>query len=447
MSYTAISFGDLTASLALRLDDPTMQFWTKQELQLFLQDAIRFWNCLCGDARTNYPLTLDPAQVWYDLQTIAGSPREAIITDFDLYTRIQLLLIEGNDPLNLATTQFTAADIASAVQFKRDEFLLRTGITRTIYSPDLIPGTQTLTMPQEVIEAPRAYYLPVTDAGPNPPTPWPLQKIDSYGITGYGSPSDPIDPITFSAGVESPLTVTFYPPPTNPGGVEFITVQSQALLSPIATDPTIINMPSDLAQAIMWGALGYLLSISLEASDKFRSDYANQRFEQFIDMVKNYPWMLSAKVDGIPIYCDAVEVLDSYAPNWRTTKQVPDVIGLSGQNLLAIPSETPRIITLFMTGNAVVPAVDADPVQLGREVQDAILDYAQHCLMFKCQGQEFGATFFMLKSIATLAASRNSLVRSMSFYKQVMTSLAARENQIEFESSRNTESVLQSEAS
>lgn len=424
--YTTVTFAQLQQQLAQRLNDPTSTFWVKEELIFALQDAFRLWNILTGDNRTQFALSLSPATTWYDLQTLSGSPRLSTLTDYDIYTRMQLLLIEGATPLTLLTTQFTAADFSTAVQLKRDEFLLRTSCTRTITTLPITPSTPNISLPQTTIDAPRAYWLPTAPDG----VPFPLPKSDSFTQTAYQpnafSDTAPA-PNTFSSGIEETLNITLYPQPLNPGSVEFITVQSQAILPDPAPAPTILYIPSDFAPAIMWGALGYLLSISTEAQDKPRADYCNSRFDQFIEMMSAYPFVMTARVAGQPLYVDAVENLDAYSPGWRVAGVVPSIIGSAGANLLAIPSATAQTITLFMLANANVPVNDSDPIQLGREIQDALLDYAQHTLSFVMGGAEFAATLPLMQSIIALAATRNSRIKSLSIYRDAMYGTAQRQ--------------------
>jgi hypothetical protein len=189
--------------------------------------------------------------------------------------------------------------------------------------------------------------------------------------------------------------------------------------------------------------LGYLLSISIEAQDEQRAAYANSRFDQFVDLIKLYPFVMTARNQNVGMYADAVEVLDSYSPTWRVISATPSVIGLSGQNLLAIPSSQDQTITLYMTANANLPVDDSDEIQLGREVIDAILDYAQHTLMFKCGGSEWQDTIVLMRSILSLAATRNQIVKSMSIYRDTMRLVGQRENKIEAEGVRNSEEVYQ----
>jgi len=426
-SYTTTSFASLQQSLALKLSDISNVFYTVPELQWAIQDSLRMWNCITGDNKVTYALPLTANTIWYDLQTISGSPRFCTLTDYDVYTRIQNLLMEGSTPLTLRTAQFSAADLTTAVQLKRDEFLLRTTCTRTAFQLPITPNVATLTMPQNNIAAPRAYWLPT--AG----TPFPLPKSDSFTTTAYLNPgTTPADPQTFSSGMESILTVTLTPPPNAPGTVEFISTLSQPTLPAAGPTSTILEIPDDFVPAIMWGALGYLLSFSLEAQDKLRADYANSRFEQFIDIITKYPFVMTSKIQDIPTYVDAIEVLDYYSPAWRVTSATPSVVGTAGQNLIGCPTAINQSITLFMVANANVDPTQ--PINLGQEVLDAIVDYAAHTLTFIDGGAEFKESEALIQSMLTVAARRNLLVKEMSIYSSNMQKVGGREQAAEVES-------------
>jgi hypothetical protein len=315
---------------------------------------------------------------------------------------------------------------------KRDEFLLRTGCTRTILTLTVESAVPTLSLPETVIEAPRAYWLPEDDND----YPAPLQKTDEFAATAYQSMAtiSPADPIAFSSGMEPPLTVTLYPPPENLGQVEFITVQSQPLLSSSAPpSPTTFLLPPDFGPAIAWGALGYLMSISTEATDIPRAEIANARFDHFIELMSHYPFIFTGRNQNVPMYADAVETLDSYQPLWRVTSSLPSIIGISGQNLAALPTDQAQIITLYILASANLPTADDAPIQLGREVIDALTDYAQSILMFKVGGAECISAQELMKSILTLAAKRNAIIKSTSIYKDAMNSTSQRENEIEYQ--------------
>jgi len=427
IGYNATTFLQLQNELSLRLGDPTQTFWTKAEIILHIQDAFRFWNCLTGDNKQTFDLPISSATPWYDLHNVALSPRLCRLTDADIYTRLQLALLEP--PLAncaMTTMQFSAQDLVSAVQRKRDEFLFRTGCTSTIESLNVNPGVGTLGLPPTVIQPIRGYWLPQAGLGGQG---GPILRGDEFVSAAYApsGPANPGDPLTFSAGIEPPLVVEFNPPPNIPGKVEFITIESQAVLSAVA--PTTLFIPSDFVPALTWGALADLLEINLEAKDSSRAEYARKRFEQYAELIQAYPFVFGARVNGIPVFVDAVETLDSYNPTWRTGTTPQSIIGLSGQNLVAAVTPVNAQITLILCANANVPVNDNDPIQAGQEILDCLLDYAQHVASFKMGGAEFQATLPLLASIVKMAAKRNAKVRALSTFREILYGKAQREPQ------------------
>ncbi len=218
--------------------------------------------------------------------------------------------------------------------------------------------------------------------------------------------------------------------------MEFITGEAQSILSPEAT--TTLLVPSDFVPAIMWGAVADLLDMASEARDSERAQYARQRFEQYAEMLTGggYPFVMSARggdggMGGGPqlLFVDAVESLDRYMTGWRTVAQNPTIVGTSGQNLVAFPSSSVSELALFMVGNAVLPNADGDFLQVGREVTDAVLDYAQHIASFKMGWAEFSYTMPLFKNVVSVAGERNSHIRAMGEYRDLLHGKSQRESE------------------
>jgi len=414
------SFADIRTELSLRLNDPQKIFWPDAELKVCIWNALRFWNVLTGDNKVRYQLQTTAGKVWYDL-SLAG-PRAANLNDTDVYSWLQYLMLEAQKPnAAISSGQYTADDIVGAVQRKRDEFLFRSGCTMTVETLGVTPNQAALSLPNTVIQTLRAYWLPALGSA------YPLIKADDWVTTAYVMDMTPETPDTFSAGMEVQGQLLLAPPASAAGNVECLCVESQGELAPLF--PTLLNIPPDFVPGIMWGALADLMDSSMEKTDKPRADYARMRFEQFADLMKSYPFVFSAKVNGQLTYVDAVEVLDLYEPTWRTATANPSVVGLSGQNLVAFPSSTAMNIELFMLGSAPLPSNDGDCILLGREVIDVILDYAQHVASFKMVGQEFSSTMSLFQSIVKLAAKRNAKILAMASFKEVLYGREDREDE------------------
>lgn len=448
MAYNLTTFAQLKQSLANRLDDPNKVFWVDAELAIYIQDGIRFWNILVGEFKEWFDVETfqfggygvggygvggygtGVGGVWYDMQKITGSPRLCSMTDADIYSRLQYLLLEQQAPqAAVGSGQFQPNDLIGAVQRRRDEFLFRTACTSSIQTLNVQSKAATIQLPNTVIQVKRAYWLPAAQQSPTIPRP--LMRTDEAQQLAFdvlSSTTSSVDPYGYSAGVEPPLTVDMYPPPGFPGQVELITYESQAVLN--ANTPTIIYVPQDFIPGLMWGAVGSLLDMNMIAQDKERAAYAKMRFEQYIELMSLYPFIMACRNNGVTMPVDAVETLDIWDPNWRTLTSEPSTLGLSGQNLFAFPTTQDQLLNLFILSNANVPVNDGDFVPLGQEILSAILDYSQHVAMFKQGSAEVKSTMALFRSIMTMAAHRNAKLRALSTFRDVMNDKPQRENQI-----------------
>jgi hypothetical protein len=190
-------------------------------------------------------------------------------------------------------------------------------------------------------------------------------------------------------------------------------------------------IPQDFVPGLQWGALADLLDMNMVAKDIQRAKYARMRFEQYVDLMNAFPFVLAARNLGVPMSVDAVETLDMYESEWRTVSDTPSVVGLSGQNLVAFPTNLEQTLSLFLVTNANVPVVDGDFIQLGSEVLDAVLDYSQHQCQFKQGAAEIESSMPLFHSIIELASHRNAKILALASFKEMLYGRAERENALE----------------
>lgn len=435
MAWTYPSRAQLRTMLALRLSDPNFVHWASAELDLYLDDALRLWNALTCQNLKWTSLTLSTSiGIWYDFNILAASPRRSTLTDANLYTRLQYMLLEP--PASNAVIQsgqFTASDLVNAVQKKRDEFLLRTGATKTVETIAVTPNVPTLSLPEAVLQAVRGYWLqaPLYNKYPSNYTgsDAPLMRSDEMANVGYQADQllNPDTPRTFAAGTEPPLTVDLTPPPSIAGSIEFLCIENQGTLS--ASTPTTIYLPDDLTPGLAWGALGDLLDSTPEKMDATRAKIARQRFEQYVELCSVYPFIISTRVNNLPLMIDSVESLDSYNPTWRVNQNTPVILPTSGQNLLAVPSPSDMTITLYVLASADL----SDPVQLGKDALDSVLDLAEAHARFKEGASEAADSLTLVKGAYDNAAKVNSRVRALSSFRDMMMAREQREIEPEME--------------
>jgi len=415
MAYSAVTFGQLVTELSNRLYDPTNQFWSVAELQQRLSDALRAWNIATAQNQQWYSLSVSNTgnAPWYDLQTLAGSPRLCTLYDTDIYSRLQYMLLESQQAdAAVLTSQFTSNMLVQAVQAKRDEFLFRTSTTRTVRNLNVTPNTSTVSLPGTVIQVERAYWMPKQGN-----TAYPLYRTDQFSRAAFYPTAGQTasSPVVYSSGIEPPLTMEITPPPGVNGTVEALTIETQAALS--ATSPTLLYLPDDFVPAIAWGALADLLDTNSEASDPQRADYARKRFEMYCELVSGYPFVMGARVNGVDVMVESVEALDIYNPVWRTPVVTQPIVAFAGQNLICYPTTSNVNIAVLVNGSANLPVVSGDYIQLGAEAIDAVLDLAQHEAQFKQGFYETNSTMNLFKNFLNIAAKKNAKIASLSTYK------------------------------
>jgi hypothetical protein len=417
--YTNTTFGSMVTALSVRLNDPTFQFWSQAELEQRIQDALRLWNILTAQNTQWYPLAIsstNPTGPWYDLQAISGSPRLCTLEDTDVYSRIQYHLLEEQlSNAGVLTSQFSTPAMVSSVQGKRDEFLFRTSCTRTVETLVVTPSNALLPLPQSVIQVERAYWLPLF-----PGTPYPLYRTDQFSRAGFYPllSQTQADPLVQATGVEPPLTMELTPTPGNPGSVEAVCIESQAAL--VSTVPTVLYIPGDFVPGLAWGAVSDMLDFNMEGQDQDRADYARQRFEQYCELLSIYPFIMGAKVASTDTQTESVEALDAYMPGWRSPVENIPIVAFAGQNLVCFPSTTNQQIVLLINASAALPTLLTDPVQVGFEIVDAILDCAQHEAMFKQGMYEIETSKGMFQNFLQMAAKRNSKLAALATFKDYL---------------------------
>jgi len=93
-SYQWITYVQARQALAARLADPTNAFWSDAENGLYLIEALRTWSAFTEQWNTYFPFAASAAPVWYNMGSMAGSPRLRTLTDVYLYTLMEYHLLE-----------------------------------------------------------------------------------------------------------------------------------------------------------------------------------------------------------------------------------------------------------------------------------------------------------------------------------------------------------------
>ena len=425
MPYSYITFAQMKTELANRLDDYGKVYWIDGELGLYLQEAMRTWQALTGTWRNRMIFNTQnppssPVNFWYDLTAQAGSVIPFTLKDQDLIFVMMYHLIEPqlSGGAYVGTDQFTLNDIVQALQRRRDQFLLETGMVtsrQVVFGPP--PPASRMALPDSIIDVRRvAWYDQLTNTYST------LYKSDEWGSESFQpawatSPANP--PQQYSIAASPPVTLQLIPPPLNTGEIELIAVVAGAALNPAVG--VLLGIPDNFAHVIKWGALADLLGRDGQPRDALRASYCEQRWQEGVFAARMHTSVVTAYLNGVQTFPESIHSLSSYRSGWQNQVGAPDLLALMSWNLVAInPTDTngPYSVMMDVVCNAPVPVLDGDQVQVAREELDALLSYAQHLAAFKEAGQEFADSVPLYQRMIELAKVRNSRLKAaVPFYE------------------------------
>jgi hypothetical protein len=125
------------------------------------------------------------------------------------------------------------------------------------------------------------------------------------------------------------------------------------------------------------------------------------------------------KVNGQAVTLDSIAATDRYSPEWDSTPVTfgPALI-LGGIDFLAAPVGVGIGVTVL--GNAPVPVLDTDYVQVSRSDWDVVLDLAQSLACFKMGGAEFEQALELESRAIQACAAENSRLKSTGSFSDIL---------------------------
>jgi hypothetical protein len=435
-TYSEYTQDQFCIELAARLYDPAEQFWSRAEKRLLVAEALRVFNALTGFWRGDFTFPLQQGVTYYDLTDAANLPntlRPLTLTDHDIYSRIQYHLLEpqGMNPW-VGSLQFSAADLVSAVQRRRDEILSATGC---YVVKSLLPAVAgRILLPENTLDVRRVAYLPLSITGQLPNA---MFAEDTWSEQAFnlGWTTQPAGtPSTYFLSTQPPLSFDTDVAPAYGGNYEILAVLAgQPLVATLAS--SLSGIPDDYAWILKWGALADLLSREGHAKDPARAAYCDRMYRLGLSLLSSAPALLSLRLNNLPLPIDSIRNLDLYSTNWQGQAQAtPQQVGVGGLNLMAFsppPDAGPYSVTATVVRNAPIPASDANFIQAGYDEIDVLLDYCVHVAMFKCGGAEHSATMPLLERFMQAAQQYNSKLNQSAEFRSFLKSLSQMQEQSE----------------
>jgi len=417
-AFTWLTWLQARQALAARLADPNNVFWTDAENKLYLTEALRVWNSLTEQFNTDFAFPATPPTVWYNFGTLIGSPRLRTVTDADLYTVMQYHLLEPPTGAGAwtGTSQFSLADLQYALQRRRDEVIQ--AVACNIDELPKLPSTPNVRrtfFPDSTLEPIRTRFVPDSGSATT------LSREDTIAFDAFESQhlQQNQTPSAWSVITGPPLAMDVDTAPNVAGVYDVLYLRSGLTFNPPAA--TLMGLPDDWTWIAKWGALADLLSRDSEATDRDRADYCLNRFMQGLKIMQASNWLVSATINGVPVDTPALRDMDGFVPEWQDNASAwPSLVtaGIDFAGVCPVPAVLSGVSTIVI-GNAPIPILDGDFVQVSRDVFDAILDYAQVLASFKQGGAEFKSTADLEKNFFTVAMQTNKRLADLGLFRDV----------------------------
>ena len=390
MAYQTTTLSEALVLLGNRLMDPSGVRWTDPEKTIYLQEALRSWNALTGFYRGRGGFTTVSGQAFYDLPTVLSSLRGYTFTD---QRAIQEICYHLMEPIPTGSTwngtsQFTLVQVVEAVQEARDKFLYQTGavITPSTIGVNPVPSNGRIDLSENIANVRRVSWRTADGIRTV------LFRDDEWSLATYarrswGVQAD-IVPKAYSTGETPPLTLQIAPVPSATATVDLLTINRGAEIDPNV--PAVLGVPDDWCWVVIFGALTVLLQRDGLASDPARAAYCQSRWLDGVKQAKAAAVSLDGLIGTSTATLGSVSDADYYSPQWQTNPAVPRRLLTAGQNLIGtwpiagVPTTGGGYaVTLDVVRNAPLPSVGADYLEVGPELLEGILDYAQHLASFK----------------------------------------------------------------
>jgi hypothetical protein len=427
-TYTRLTQGAFLSMLSTRLGDSGNVFWTLPELRLYLAEALRTWQAYTGWYRNRAVLNAKQNQVWYDLSaSLTPGLMAYSITDQSLASAILYHLLEPqlNAGAWAGTDQFSLAQVQAAIQNRLNRFLGDSGLVISYVLQDLgaAPPIGRIGLPTGTIDVRRVAFV---DSTTNPATYTGLWKSSEWELNAFLQSwnQTPDVPQVWSQSVTNPDVIQLAPPPANTGKLELLLV-SPGPTANLAGNGVVLNVPDDFAWGVKWGAIADLLGADGQAKDITRAQYAEQRYQECVQLAKTFPALMQLYVNGVQVWVGSVWDMDAFDPGWENAASgTPQTFGMAGRNMLAM-SPAPNAdmnLAVDVIANMPVPASDADTITIPSDVLPALVDYTFHLASFKMGGNEFLSTIPQRNNLLVEAANYNQRLRQLDFYNDAMRS-------------------------
>ena len=455
--------------------------WSQAELWIYLSEALRHFNSLVEQWNTTVAIPNADGQ-WINTGTLASSPRLRSVTDVDLYTQMQYMLLEpASGGTWTGSSQFTLQNLQWSLQKRVQEVIQATSCNMAQLAPiNATPGVRNgYALADTVLEPRRNRFMALmaTTTGTALSGSSTVNVASAAGIVnGQAISGTGIQSGTFVTGLSGATvslslptsgavtgTVQFFQPylltredvlsfqsfepgylqtvgfpqswsvssepplsfdvdlaPNTPGYFDMLALNAGPTFAP--PTPSLLGVPDDWAWLPMYGALADVLGQEAESTDQQRAAYCLTRYTEGLEMMKKSNWLLQTLINGQVSKVTALADMDALAVNWEESQSNLPAVIEAGMDFIAPVPGNGTSLAVTLVGNAPLLDPTGTYVQVARDDWQTILDYSQHAACFKLGNDAFQATMPMLKSFYQFCADRNKRWATMGVFARYLRS-------------------------
>ncbi|SRR6266481_812285 len=419
-NFSWVTFLQARQILASRLADPNNVYWTDQEIKYYIWESLQTFNALTEIWNQPYAFTATNAGTWYDTSQMNNSPRIRTTVDTNVYTIMEYHLLEPPTGATwTGTSQFALADLQGALQRRRDEIIQYAGCNlQNLPFLASAPLIRSLVFPDSTLEPRRVRFFPNSGYG----SPVTLAREDTLAFDRFspGYINTHAAPEHWSVITGAPLEMEVDAIPNVPADYDVISLQCGTPFNP--PTPTPMSIPDDWVWLAKWGALADLLGRESEATDRERADYCLKRYTAGLKVMQQSNWLVSGTIAGSPADTVPLAEMDGYSPEWQNNATAWPTLVIAGMDLVGVcptPATTTGV-SVVIVGNAPLPMLDTDFVQISRDVLDVVLGYAQVLAAFKQGGEDFRSTQDLENDFLRLCVAQNKRLSQMGLFSDTV---------------------------
>lgn len=400
-SWTHTTFAQAKDFLARELGDPSMVFFTDEELGIAIVEALRTWGLAAQYWRETGKVVTQAGKSTYkvedDVEDLTGTLKlqDFTVTDREVLTSMMYALMEP--PIVdwaggwIGSEMYTLADLTNSLQQSRNSLLKDSGEILQSSEQVVTPGVNRIDISEDIVRVVRTSFEEVESDGPL--TIWAQDNWQLQGTVAAAVVPAVGRPKQYALNYVPQLAMDLWPAPENAGTVKMESVEMGAPLTPMTAD-TSIGLPDDFSWVAKYRALSELYENDGLGRAPEMAQWAEGRWRQGLDLIASHQSILWAVIGGRRMTICSQDQTDRQRPRWEQQEGSPKIISQLSWNTFTI-SPVPDgeyIITLEIVRKAPIPVGDDDYIQIDSSYLQTLIDIAHHIACVKMQGQEFQVT-------------------------------------------------------